>query len=209
MSEIYEGLNLEFRPSQRLFPLAAEKFISNRVKGTMRREQVEAALDNNTFDGLPDTYTQSALSQDERRSLSSIHPSLMGGEYLPDFEDDEIEVARLELESVTGDVISVRLRRDPEGYHYRVVDEYDGACLGDTQSITVDKPLTLHDFGKFVCRASCLDDIISLNDFTDFESANAFIHAKSSYYPEFREFIARTIEALIPTQEDADHEEEQ
>jgi hypothetical protein len=209
MSDIYAGLNLGFRPPARLFPIAAERFIANRVKGTMRRGQVEAALENQTFDALPDTYTQSALTQHERRSLSSIHPSLMGGEYLPDFEDDEIEVARLELESVTGDVISVRLRRDLGGFHYRVVDEYDGECLSETRNIRVDKPLTLHDFGKFVCRASCLADIISTNDFTDFEDANAFTHAKSSYYPEFREFVERTIESLVPERDDIDEEPRQ
>jgi len=189
--------------------MAAEKLLLSRVKGTWRRDILTMAIDEDRLNEAAPFFTRTALDEDDRRARSAVHPAFMGGEYLPDFEDDEVEVARLELESVTGDVISVRLRRGSEGYHYRVVDEYDGACLGDAQKITADKPLTLHDFGKFVCRASCLDDIISLNDFTDFESATAFIHAKSSYYPEFREFITRTIEALVPRQEDADHEEEQ
>jgi len=42
--------------------------------------------------------------------LDLIHPSFMGGEYLPDYRRDEIEIARIELESTTSDVISVRAR---------------------------------------------------------------------------------------------------
>ena len=35
----------------------------------------------------------------------------MSGEYLPDFEGDEVEIARVTLASVTGDVVSIRARR--------------------------------------------------------------------------------------------------
>jgi hypothetical protein len=51
----------------------------------------------------------------------------MGGEYLPGYRPNEVEIARIELESTTADVISVRARlvgrKDPR-IEYRVVDEY-------------------------------------------------------------------------------------
>ena len=51
----------------------------------------------------------------------------MGGEYLPDCQPTEVEIARVELESTTADVISIRARRlsSDKLIHYRVVDEYN------------------------------------------------------------------------------------
>jgi hypothetical protein len=59
---------------------------------------------------LSDDLLREALDDDTRRSLDRIHPSFMGGEYLPDYGRDEVEIARIELESTTSDVISVRAR---------------------------------------------------------------------------------------------------
>ena len=49
----------------------------------------------------------------------------MSGEYLPDFDGDEVEIARVTLASVTGDVISIRARGQHALIHYRIVDEYE------------------------------------------------------------------------------------
>jgi hypothetical protein len=48
----------------------------------------------------------------------------MGGEYLPDYGHDEVEIVRIELESTTGDVISVRARPRGKRIQYSVCDEY-------------------------------------------------------------------------------------
>ena len=48
----------------------------------------------------------------------------MGGEYLPPLLDDEVEIARVSLASVTADQTSVRAQRIPGGIAYRIVDEY-------------------------------------------------------------------------------------
>lgn len=40
-------------------------------------------------------------------------PSWMGGEYLPDSEPGEVEIARIVLQSTTMDVFSIRARRRP------------------------------------------------------------------------------------------------
>ena len=48
----------------------------------------------------------------------------MGGEYLPDYRANEVEIVRIELQSTTADVTSVRARlvgrKDPR-IEYRVV----------------------------------------------------------------------------------------
>ena len=46
----------------------------------------------------------------------------MGGEYLPDYLPTEVEVARIDLQSIMRDAISIRACRDPKGIRYRVVD---------------------------------------------------------------------------------------
>ena len=54
----------------------------------------------------------------------SVHPQMLGGEYLPDHLEDEVEVARIEMRSTTGDVLQVRARPLDGRIAYRVVDEY-------------------------------------------------------------------------------------
>lgn len=58
-----------------------------------------------------------------------IGPAALSGEYLPDMLPGEVEIARIVLESTTGDVCSLRGRRQGRGagqrIHYRMVDEYE------------------------------------------------------------------------------------
>lgn len=63
----------------------------------------------------------------DRIALDAIRPSWMGGEYLPDCLPGEVEIARIVLESVTQDVVSIRARRRGKDRRilYRVVDEYE------------------------------------------------------------------------------------
>jgi len=45
-----------------------------------------------------------------REGLGAIHPSFMGGEYLPGYRRNEVEIVRIELDSTTSDAISLRAR---------------------------------------------------------------------------------------------------
>ena len=56
--------------------------------------------------------------------MDLIHPSFMGGEYLPDYGRDEVEIARIELDSTTSDVINVRAQPRGKRIRYSVCDEY-------------------------------------------------------------------------------------
>jgi hypothetical protein len=68
--------------------------------------------------------TKEKLSDTERSTIGRLHPVFMGGEYLPDYKNNEVEIARISLKSSTGDVISVRALQREFVIRYQVVDEY-------------------------------------------------------------------------------------
>jgi hypothetical protein len=133
--------DLDFRPddySDVEDPISA---VLVNVKGTQRREMITDILS-----GRAKAWAEqlgagplvelmlselapgiAAESLPDAMELGHVHPSFMGGEFLPDAKPGEVEVARIQLRSTTADVISVRARRSGSGYRYRVVDEYEVA----------------------------------------------------------------------------------
>ena len=63
----------------------------------------------------------------DHSGLVDDRPSWMGGEYLPDLLPGEVEIARIVIESLTQDVVSIRARRrgSERRIVYRVVDEFE------------------------------------------------------------------------------------
>ena len=206
-----KGVDLSFRPSSRLFPLTAEKLLLSRVKGTQRRESLTAAIEQDRLSDLNPFFTQTSLSAEDRRARAAIHPSFMGGEYLPDFEEGELEMARLSLRSVTADVISIRLRRTEVGFVYRIVDEYmdqdPNGLLDEPTTIIVDQPLTMKDFGAFVVQVSRMDHWCDPESHETEEEAQDFVVATSEFYPEFGDYIAEAISLKYPKPHSEDEEE--
>ena len=82
--------------------------------------------------------TAEGISAADRNALESFHPMFMGGNYLPDTEDGEVEIARISIESTTCDVTCVCARPDGGAIHYRVVDECGGATLQGTAQARTD-----------------------------------------------------------------------
>lgn len=163
------------------------------VKGTRRRRAIADAdrLDAATLDALLADPTETV-----RAVFSRMHPSLMGGEYLSDTSDGEVEIARVELQSVTGDVFSVRARPDGDQIRYRIADEYEAAFIVEPE--VSDRPLTL---GELI---GLLDGVSSPDDYGEAcngglvegfwqytldvgeesaEEAAAFATAESAFYP--------------------------
>jgi hypothetical protein len=58
----------------------------------------------------------------------------MGGEYLPDRRDTEVEIARIKIDSTTSDMTSVYARPGKDRINYRVVDEYWGDTLTEKRT---------------------------------------------------------------------------
>ena len=131
-----DAFDLTFRPASYWDADALLRTPLANVKGTLRRQAIRDADDPELLGHLLNDP-----SDDERQALGRLHPAFMGGEYLPDAEEGEVEIARVELRSVTGDVFSVRAR--PEGSHirYRIVDEYGSAF--EFEPDASEAPLTL------------------------------------------------------------------
>ena len=140
MSEEIE-FDLKFRPNY-FGPADLEKHFGARVKGELRRK---TAMDMASVGEFDKEVMSSALTEEYRRAVGAIHPHLMGGEYLPDFLDGEVEIARVTPASTTMDVTSIRARIVDGGYEYRVVDEYEEEreTEFDVQPKSSDEPLTL------------------------------------------------------------------
>lgn len=97
------------------------------VKGTERRAMIRSYFESGRMDEFSADLLPAALDADTRDRIGRIHPAFMGGEYLPNYWPGEIELVRLELCSVTQDVISLRVRPRKGRNLYRVVDEYGTA----------------------------------------------------------------------------------
>src|SRR6266536_986912 len=111
--------DLTFRPSSYWAPEDALEALLINIHGETRRRALRKLLERGETAALNTFLAENEVSELDREILGRIHPQLMGGEYLPADEADEVEIARVTLDSVTQDVISVRARQDADGYHYR------------------------------------------------------------------------------------------
>ena len=147
--KVYPGIDYNQRPSSYWNDETLEQAILKNIKGDFRREEIRKALAAGNMEAIPEEILQEALSENVRSFTGRIHPRFMGGEYLPDLEASEAEIARISLQSTTFDVISIRARRTTKGtILYRVVDEYEGDFqLSRKRS---KKPLSLRELIVFL-----------------------------------------------------------
>ena len=95
---------------------------------------------------MPPFIFSDELPDEERAKASRFHPMFMGGEYLPGYRKTEVEIARVSLESIMWDVMSVRAWMEEDGLiHYQIADEYmeDGKSRYIFEPKTSELPLTL------------------------------------------------------------------
>lgn len=210
--------DLDFRPAtywETADPLTA---LLINVKGTRRREMIRdiasgeaarwiaelvrqgavpsdhgAALTRAFTEVDPDFLVES-LPHDRRIALGWIHPSFMGGEYLPDYLPGEVEIARVELASVTADVTSFRARRRGKRILYRIVDEYATAFAFPRRSSV--RPLTMGQFIALINGTSYADEDPKwfVRGFTSglregVESPD-FVRVSSDFYPRLADWYA-------------------
>ena len=144
----YAGIDYSFRPESYWVDKEVLQALLRNVKGAERRKMIKAYYESGNFQELEESFSKVSLSDEERFRLASIHPMFMGGEYLPDYGRDETEIARIELKSVTADVISIRARLEDDTIHYSVVDEYEGKFTLETES--GDDPFSLAELVQFI-----------------------------------------------------------
>jgi hypothetical protein len=125
LSKVYPAINYDFQPTSYWSPAANPLEVALRnVKGRERREMIRDFYRSGNLELLCDELLLDTLDEGARRSLGLIHPSFMGGEYLPNYARNEVEIVRIELESTTSDVISIRARPRGKRIEYAIRDEY-------------------------------------------------------------------------------------
>jgi hypothetical protein len=130
----------------------------------------------------------------------------MGGEYLPRYGRGEVEIARIELESTTSDVISVRARPSGSRILYRVCDEYEAEYELPQKSSR--RPFSLGEFIRFldaVEQAGVEPEwkrfgfVLSFNQCnldcgSDLEGLRHFTRVDSDVYPDLGRHYGRVCE---------------
>ena len=123
------AIDLAYRPESYFWAKDSNIKLSSDIKGAERKALYERAIQSGNTALANSLIADPDLSPDQRTSLGRMHPNFMGGEYLPDREDEEVEIARITIASTTQDVTSLYARRGKNRIYYRVVDEYGGEAL--------------------------------------------------------------------------------
>ena len=189
------SIDLQYRPSTYWPESENRKQRLTHIHGKVRRDITRHALESggirelNSFE--PELSAES-LSEQDRRAWGAVHPSMMGGEYLPQYENSEVEIACISLKSTTSDQISIRAWSQDGDIGYRVVDEYETEYQLPIESsrepLNLKELITLldetnHSFnesGSGLIRYHWECD----PQFTDPEEAIDFVSIDSAYYPE-------------------------
>lgn len=213
MAMIFD-INLSFRPTTYFWPLPLETHLLSTVKGAERQNNIRDQIAAGCLNEVPDWMVHQSLSEEVRAALGRMHPLLMGGEYLPNLLPKEVEIARISLESVTGDVISIRARRDKRRIYFRIVDEYgSGSYLQQPSRKSSILPITLGQLEQMIEEADAGLGIVKYNHEggTDSETLRFFLHATSPFYPDLERLYQARVDAWLasvaPEPEECDEEQ--
>ena len=134
---------------------------------------------------------------DDHILIDAIRPSWLDREYLPDCLPGEVEIARIVLESVTQDVVSIRARRrgSERRIVYRVVDEFesefDFAPRSSRQPLSCGELVRLIDSLRRVANAvegsGYTDEPWGFSAATGVEQRTRFVTVASRFYPTIGE----------------------
>ena len=202
------SIDLDYRPNNYFWANQMGVQLSSEIKGSQRKALYEASIADSEISEFDAFLSKPVLSSFERAVIGGLHPSLMGGEYLPDKVKGEVEIARITLNSTTQDVISLCARSRKNGIFYRVVDEYDGETFNG-KSLTLRKAhMTLGEMTNFFLGAWSISDVLEMNfgdrvreDDIDLDDVRYFIlDASSSFYAQFGPLIYLKVDEWLVDQ---------
>jgi hypothetical protein len=203
--------DLNYRPPTYWLPDTDPKRIIVRIKGADRQRWAKEAIERGRGAELEDWMIQEKLSDELRNAAGRVHPRYMGGEYLPDCKRNEVEIARVTLQSSTQDVTSIRATRTSNRIKYRIVDEYDFGSIYEITPATSVQPLSMKRLISLMDTAKCkqlswgpssagvvwiplegnleyADDPMELSD---------FVEVTSEFYPGLQRYYAEEIDRFI------------
>ena len=191
-----------FRPANYFRPIELRRHLISQVKGAAVRTRLERLLDEGRSEELDALLGDTGVLDDIEKGLESVDPSFMGGNYLADLQEGEVEVARVETASATSDVISLYAKRVGGRYIFRIVDEYEGDTLTGETIMEAEQPLKLSEMADFFLSGWSLIEVLEMNNFQqDIYAALGFFVAKSDFYPQFHEYCVELVMAAFPQSE--------
>ena len=218
--------DLSYRPLTYRFPPDVVSLALGSVKGEKRREIIKHKLKSGDLEGLKDWLLEESLDTNDLRAWGQIHPSLMGGEYLPDFKNEEYEIARVVYpNTVLCDVISIRAQYQEGKIEYSIRDEYENDFEGQwvftpktsEMPLALSELISLIDTAYFnwdppsedrrdlvqVEREVCLELCdMSLEEIADHSSV------ESSHYPELNAWYIADAKEWLESQRAREREDE-
>jgi len=201
-------IDLKYRPHSYFWAQNIGVTLSSQIKGAERKALYEALVAQGQAEAANELLLTPVLSQQERLAMGRLHPSFLGGEYLPNTKDHEVEIARITIASTTQDVTSVYARQAGKRILYRVVDEYGGSSLLGKAVRTSQQPLTLGQLTDFFLKAWDLLSVLGFNFEDPHYSADeikAFVvDASSSFYADFGRLIEERIDRWIDKRQSQD-----
>ena len=191
-----EEIDRDSRPRSYFRPRRLEEHLLSRVKGAKLRRHLQRMLNEGRCAEVLELLGPQGIDDTDRRMLESVHPSYMGGNYLPEQSEGEVEVARVTIASTTWDVTCVYARAEGGRIHFRVVDEYGGETLSGPGAWVADAPLPLGEFTDRFLGAWDLVACCRCNFETDVQAALQFFTVDSWFYPGLDALCRRTVEKV-------------
>jgi len=196
-----EKINLEYRPNNYFWACDSGILLSSEIKGAKRKSLYELSVFDEDSVKYDELLFKPSLNDDERKDIGRLNPSYLGGEFIPDKNINEIEIARITINSVTSDVTSVFASRKDDKIYYRVVDEYDGETLIEETETESTLPMTLEELTNFFLTTWPLMEVLEMNFEAinyDYYEVKMFVHdASSSFYPEFGRLVDLRIDEWL------------
>jgi len=199
----YPGINYSQRPQSYWVDQTVLAALLRNVKGTERRKLITRYAKRGKLHELHSDLLKETLPAEAREKLGKIDPLFIGGEYLPDYANNETEIARIELASTTSDVISIRAQYLPNEISYRIIDEYETEfklAFGTSR-----RPLTLEQLINFF-EGSSLPGVtgnlaVVYNRLNSSHGTRAkvrnFTNISSDLYPQLYEHFERVFEDWV------------
>jgi len=185
--------SMAYRPRDYFGRYDIQTELMTSVRGTLRRKALRSALEIGELDQINDEAKKPTLNNISREMLGSIHPSFMGGEYLPKIKVSEVEIARISIKSTTGDVTCLYARPVGCRISYRMADEYEGNTLNKPTTRTSIKPMTMGEMVVFFMKSWNLFECLDFNYEDDTKGKLDFFTAESEYYPYFESTLRELV----------------
>ena len=194
------AIDLAYRPESYFWAYDNNIKLASDIKGAERKAMYERALKSGDIHLANAIISEPELTHEQRKAQSGIHPAWMGGEYLPNREAQEVEIARITIASTTQDVTCVYAKRGAARIHYRVVDEYEDMTL-DERTRTSIRPLTLIELFDFFIKGwdlfCCLEANFGEHGYHREEVQGFIVDASSSFYAEFGDLVTQRVDAWV------------